>query len=197
MYVVKVGNYYVKSVKHFPTFLSFIELSLDIMRNFDYIEAKNLADKINSVLIPIEEEITLSDKHKETLSELTETARSFSKKHYGRLWASRIDVKYGWKEWCKDSQFRECNINNSFSFKLKKSTRILTINSVEELGKYPKDKKCIDIGTYYCLDFEGLKKSYDAIEINISNDKRLYWDLYGWDCDSILILNKNVIQVMK
>lgn len=60
MYVVKVGDYYVKSVKHFPSFLSSIELSPDMMRNFDYMDAKDIADKINGQLIAIEEEITNS-----------------------------------------------------------------------------------------------------------------------------------------
>ncbi len=60
MYVVKVGDYYVKSVKHFPSFLSSIELSPDMMRNFDYMDAKDIADRINGLLIPIEEEITIS-----------------------------------------------------------------------------------------------------------------------------------------
>jgi len=118
-------------------------------------------------------------------------------KPHGGLWASRIDAKYGWKEWCNDSQFRKCNIKNSFCFKLKKDARLLTINSIEELKQYPKDKKCLDISPYYSLDFEELKKSYDAIEVNISNDKRLYWDLYGWDCDSILILNKKILQIIE
>lgn len=119
-------------------------------------------------------------------------------KPYGGLWASIVDAKYGWKEWCKDSNFRKCDIDNSFCFKLKENARVLTINSIEELKTHPKDKNCPECmdPVYYCLDFEELKKKYDAIEVNISKDERLYWDLYGWDCDSILILNKNVIQIV-
>ena len=43
------------------------------------------------------------------------------------------------------------------------------------------------------LDFEKLSKSYDVIEVNISADRDLYWELYGWDCDSILVMNPSVI----
>ncbi|MFR3519297.1 MAG: hypothetical protein ACLTT4_12785 [Coprobacillus cateniformis] len=43
------------------------------------------------------------------------------------------------------------------------------------------------------LDFEELKRQYDAIEVNISNDYGLYWKLYGWDCDSILVMNSDVV----
>ena len=42
------------------------------------------------------------------------------------------------------------------------------------------------------LDFEELKKEYDAIEVIISDG--LYYALYGWDCDSILILNKDIVE---
>ena len=35
---------------------------------------------------------------------------------------------------------------------------------------------------------------YDAILVNISNDHNLYWALYGWDCDSLLVLNKDVVE---
>ena len=47
------------------------------------------------------------------------------------------------------------------------------------------------------IDFEKLASRYDAIEVLISKDGRLYSALYGWDCDSILILNPNVIITIK
>ena len=44
------------------------------------------------------------------------------------------------------------------------------------------------------IDFESLSKSYDAIELHLSDSEdNLYMMLYGWDCDSILIMNPDVI----
>ena len=43
------------------------------------------------------------------------------------------------------------------------------------------------------LDFEKLAQEYDAIEVLISGDPGLYYELYGWDCDSILIMNPEII----
>ena len=54
-----------------------------------------------------------------------------------------------------------------------------------------------------CLDFELLTYEYDAIELHLSEDNSrgdfmecLYWVLYGWDCDSILIMNPDVVEVL-
>ena len=118
--------------------------------------------------------------------------REIFTKPFGGLWASRADAKYGWKEWNDDEQFRECNEENSFIFQLSDTARILTINSSDDLKKLTKTYRGFFVPC--CLDFEQLSQKYDAIEVNISSDRRLYWDLYGWDCDSILVMNPEVIR---
>ena len=67
--------------------------------------------------------------------------------------------------------------------------KILTISTCEHLKDLPKScESCYDF-----LDFEELSKKYDAIEVWISKDSNLYFELYGWDCDSILIMNPKII----
>ena len=115
-------------------------------------------------------------------------------KPYGGLWASNINAAYGWKDWCNDESFRECNEENSFKFTLKEGTKVLKIDNADLLKKLPVfDNYIMSVH----LDFEKLKQQYDAIEVIISNDNKLYWDLYGWDCDSILIFNKDCIDILK
>ena len=80
--------------------------------------------------------------------------------------------------------------DNCFKFRLKDKAKVLRIEKPSDLINLPKDQTLIKLRFYECLDFEELKKKYDAIEVIID---KLYWDLYGWDCDSILILNKDVI----
>lgn len=116
-------------------------------------------------------------------------------KPLGGLWASNIKAKYGWKDWCTDNEFRECKEENSFKFKLKDGTRILKIDNAKILKELPTDNTPYKFG-WVTLDFEELTKTYDAIEVLISNDGRLYYDLYGWDCDSLLVLNKECIEVL-
>lgn len=112
-------------------------------------------------------------------------------KPFGGLWASRVNAKWGWKDWCESEEFRECNKNNSFSFVISDVAKILQINSVKDIENLPLISKN---SSWICLDFEELSRDYDAIEVNISEDEMLYWNLYGWDCDSILVMNPDVIQ---
>lgn len=122
-------------------------------------------------------------------------------KPFGGLWASDINAEYGWKNWCKDNDFRECNEDNSFKFKLKEGSKVLVLKTKEDLKGLPQDEDSPiwleknllnDWGSVY-LDFEKLKEQYDAIEVYIDE---LYWKFYGWDCDSLLVLNKECIEVV-
>ena len=113
----------------------------------------------------------------------------------GGLWASDIKAKYGWKNWCKDENYSDCTARNSFCFTLKENSKVLIISSHDDLNKLPLQQ---DVPEYVknmclCIDFEKLVIEYDAIEVIVSKDDRLYYDLYGWDCDSLLVLNKECI----
>lgn len=116
----------------------------------------------------------------------------------GGLWASDIKAKYGWKDWCEAEQFRDCKKEKSFTFVLSKDAKVLEINSVQQLTCLPQIEDTIgfSFSQWILLDFEMLSKMYDAIELNISNDYDLYWKLYGWDCDSILIMNPEIVEVL-
>lgn len=119
-------------------------------------------------------------------------------KPFGGLWASRVNAIYGWKDWCDSSEFRKCKEENSFSFVLSENARVLYINSVEDLEGLPEVRSNSGFpSSFKTLNFEELKKNYDAIEVNISWDRELYFLLYGWDCDSILIMNPDIIEEIK
>lgn len=118
---------------------------------------------------------------------------AWSTKPTGGFWASDIKAKYGWKDWCKDEDFRRCDKSNSFTFCLKDDARVLVINSKNDLVNLPKAKNGYAALGWVALDFEALSRNYDAIEANISKDDDLYFALYGWDCDSILIMNPDVV----
>ena len=120
----------------------------------------------------------------------------FLSKPTGGLWASNIKAKWGWKDWCKSEHFRDCNTSNSFSFTLSNKAKILRITSAEQLKLIPQIKSNFPFLSWVLPDFEELAKEYDAIEVYISYSWKLYCDLYGWDCDSILIMNPDIIKVI-
>lgn len=121
--------------------------------------------------------------------------REFFVKPNGGLWACGIDYEYGWKEWCTDEDFSTNGLDTSFKFEIDKNSKIYTIRSVKQLESLPKLRFEYNLSSQFVyLDFEALKNQYDAIEVLISKDMQLYWSLYGWDCDSILIMNKDIIR---
>lgn len=117
----------------------------------------------------------------------------FSTKPRGGLWASSIDASYGWKEWCDLSDYRHCTEENSFTFLLTSNARVLRINSVNDLEGLPEIHDEFGLCPWKLLDFEKLSETYDAIEVSISSDPNLYSVLYGWDCDSTLVMNAGTI----
>ena len=119
-------------------------------------------------------------------------------KPIGGLWASRVDAKYGWKNWTEDEHFHTevYREDNYFKFKLKDKAKVLVIDSAKQLEDLPKQSTGLTKSLMVILDFKELAKEYDAIEVLISNDGKLYWNLYGWDCDSILVMNKEMVEVL-
>ena len=123
----------------------------------------------------------------------------------GGLWASPVKSSYGWKDWNETSNYMRCDEKNSFKFKLKTDAKVLVIDSLKSLQRLiPDGKRSIygyvegiteDTKQYY-LNFEVLARMYDAILYEVSKCQELYWVLYGWDCDSLLVLNKDKIEVL-
>jgi hypothetical protein len=118
-----------------------------------------------------------------------------SSKPNGGLWASAVDATWGWKDWCERENFQRHNLKTSFSFHLAPAANVLVIDNVNCLEVLPR-LECGEFShdLWVSLDFEKLRDSgVDAIELVLSADQRLYWQLYGWDCDSILIMNPDII----
>ncbi len=109
----------------------------------------------------------------------------------GGLWTSPINSEWCWKDWCDQSGFSDCIESNSFKLKLKPETKILKIDSLADLITLPKIKS--DDGHY--LDFELLSSKFDVIWLTEKGQGETHLsgkiNLYGWDCESVLIMNSN------
>ena len=117
----------------------------------------------------------------------------------GGLWASPYNSKRSWYDWCKSEKFRTDRLDKWFTFTLKDDAKVLTIKTEQDLCKLKNDGFYIDAftKTKYSLpfsypDFEKLCiDGYDAIEVYMNDI--IYFDLYGWDVDSLLVLNPNCV----
>lgn len=136
----------------------------------------------------------------------TPITNSWFTKPDGGLWASLDDEKiFSWKRWCDREEFRDCESEPYFKFTLKDSANVHRISNLEDLKKLPKIETNSEFedskySSYY-IDFEKcLDQGIDAIELRIFSDwdnadpSILYWKLYGWDCDCILILKPDCIE---
>lgn len=120
--------------------------------------------------------------------------RSEATKHFGGFWGSRKNADFAWKEWCTEIDLKSKDLTKKIQFSLSNGAKILVINNIKLLDKLPQNEENHIVNKLFVtLDFEKLSKQYDAIEVLISEDERLYELLYGWDCDSILVMNPNVI----
>lgn len=112
----------------------------------------------------------------------------------GGLWASRVDSYNSWRKWCESEEYGTEKLSISFMFSLKEDAKILRITNSDQLKELPKMKNPLPIPTMWkMIDYEELAKEYDALEVLISKDRELYFDLYGWDFDSIVIMNPDSI----
>lgn len=108
----------------------------------------------------------------------------------GGLWASPVDSKWGWKQWCESEGFRLAALKLSFTFTFRGS--LFVIDSAEDMNRLPW------IDSLHCPLFEPLQFcGYDAIHLTVKGERETRFShprsLYGWDCESVLILNPSCI----
>ena len=115
----------------------------------------------------------------------------FRNKPKGGLWTSPINSTYGWSEWCKDNGYDDL----TSYFDLEFEGTVFEINSFKDMNNLP----WIEINDMYFVSFEQLMfMGYDAVyltdkgqtETRLTHPK----SLYGWDCETVLIMNANSIK---
>ena len=111
----------------------------------------------------------------------------------GGLWGSNESLEsYGWREWCRDNEY-ECDTSSYFRFRLKDSARLLVVTGDELLEQnHLYEMEYPPSSTY--KDWTSIRERYDAVYMAAGSDRDLYFKYYGWDCDSILVLNFDSIE---
>lgn len=128
----------------------------------------------------------------------------------GGLWASPEGAAFGWKEWCEEEGFNLERLEKNCTFSLREDANIYQIHSRDDVDALPRQNVALPwqnlaiprnsvfppVADIVAVDFEKMMADgVDAIQFNMSEDFELYWALYGWDCDCILVMNPDVIIV--
>lgn len=125
--------------------------------------------------------------------------RKYVNKPFGGLWASPEDSSNSWKHFVI-SEFPEWGLGKLdiyFKFTLSKDAKVLKIKSLKDLTNLPKIKspkffKELDLED--TLDFNYLKENWDALELTLTPELNTFNLFYGWDVDSLLVFNPNIIE---
>lgn len=124
-------------------------------------------------------------------------------KPIGGLWASPLDSKFSWRDWCRAENFRDTGKQVKVILDIDMGN-FITIKSEADLSQLPW-YHLAGLNLMEAIDFE--KLAADGID-GIYLTEQGQWatrfsfprTLYGWDCESILILNERCIshyQVVK
>lgn len=121
-------------------------------------------------------------------------------KPFGGLWASPIDSKWGWKDWCQSEEFNLDALKKNFTFTLSPNAKIYVIDNQNDLFAVSTHQS--QYMRTLTIDFAQLiNNGYDGIYVTdkAANEFHSYSGnlniegLNAWDCESICIFNKNVI----
>lgn len=105
----------------------------------------------------------------------------------GGLWASPVDARFGWREWCNSETFG--NLKSQFEFYY--SGNVMRIDSLADVQQMPYRKV---FGKFEYPDFEAIERTgIDAIWLTERGEQQTRFsfprNLYGWDCECVLVMN--------
>ena len=123
------------------------------------------------------------------------------------LWGSNIESEYGWKEVIHSDREIErkekWRLEKSFTFMLSDHSRILNIDNIDDAIKlfdqYGEDENLNNSSVSIInrkINWKNVAKDYDAIELKAGCNRDLRELFRGWECDSICVFHKNVIEII-
>ena len=116
----------------------------------------------------------------------------FRNKPKGGLWTSPIDASFGWNEWTIAEDFKRSDEYFEVDFK----GTVLRINSIRDMNKLP----WIEHGEMHFITFQAMCVPdfyYDAIHLTEKGETETRFafpkSLYGWDCETVFVMNPDSI----
>lgn len=104
----------------------------------------------------------------------------------GGLWTSPIDSEWGWKDWCESEDWGDLGSH----FRLRFTGRVYVIDSMDAAKQLPWRKPSWSSHVAW-PDYEAIV-GIDAIHMTVEGEQATRYDepsLYGWDCETVWIMN--------
>lgn len=101
-----------------------------------------------------------------------------------------------WEEYCSNNQINWKNFSKYVLFKLKKDARILLINDTKDFGMVAEvfqNKFEGWLSMPLGLDYHQISKYFDGIYLTKDGQMKNFFNLYGWDVESLVLFNLNKI----
>lgn len=119
-------------------------------------------------------------------------------KPQGGLWASPVDSEFGWPDWCRVENFGDTAKQLRVILDIDMGS-FITIDSQDDLSQLPWHPSVAGFNLMEAIDFEKLVAGgVDGIYLTEQGQWATRFSfprtLYGWDCESILILNERCIK---
>lgn len=112
----------------------------------------------------------------------------------GGLWASPINVAWGWKQWAEREEYGDLSTWFEFDFR----GRVLKIDKLKDLIALPR-RHYDGYREMQWPDYEAiLARGVDAIHLTEKGESETRFsnpNLYGWDCECVLVMNADAVQV--
>lgn len=128
--------------------------------------------------------------------------RDVSDRHWnkpnGGLWTSPVDSTYGWIDWCLRENFAPVNGLSEY-FIINFTGKLYCIDNEDDMRNLAWIEPLPGFhGLCFPLWEPLIHLGYDAVHLTVRGERltRLTMpkNLYGWDCETVLILNKNCIR---
>lgn len=118
----------------------------------------------------------------------------------GGFWASPVDAEWGWKQWCLAEQFHVEQLSQHILLTFRGN--VLTIDSVKDLDLLSWNETPETIMGNHGIQFAAmLRAGIDAIHLTTKGQDATRHsrpkNLYGWDCESVLIMNPETLTEVK
>lgn len=125
--------------------------------------------------------------------------RDMWNKPTGGLWSSPRDSENSWVRWMTGEDWFPHDPDEWFDFHIKDDAKIMEIKSVKDVDKLPKIKGArVDLATIVYIDFEKMvEDGYQGMFVSLTDDWGLYMKLYGWDCDTLLVFDPSIMEVVE